>query len=83
MVQPRVAAREPTGAPQVGVHHHAGDVVLGERTRVALDAHVLEAVGRVSRLERGARAVGYDAVDLPEGNGRLGDEVHRAEVVAG
>ena len=83
LVQPRVAAREPSGAPQVGVHHHTEHVVGRERPGVTLDAHELEAVGRVSRLERGARAVGHHPVDLPERERGLRDEVHRPDVVLG
>ena len=61
-VDPLVAAAEPPGAPEVGVHHHPGDVVGRERPGVALDAGELEPVGGVSRLEHLARRAGRDHV---------------------
>ena len=50
---------------------------------MTLDAHELEAVRRVPRFERRARAVGHHSIDLPEREWRLRDEVHRSDVVLG
>ena len=64
-VHPVVAAREPPGAPHVGVHHDAGDRVGGEVGGMAVDADVLESVGGVPGLEATRQPVGDDRVDLP------------------
>ena len=82
LLQPVVAAGEPPGADEVGVDDHPGDVVGAERARVALDAHVLEAVGGVAGLEPVPRPTsGHDAVDLAGGQGLVGQEVERLQVV--
>ena len=74
-VDPLVAAAEPAGTPEVGVHDHAGHVV-GREARVALDPGVAEAVGGEPRLEDVAVDPGRgDLVDLPERQ-RLGEDRH-------
>ena len=82
--EPLVAAREPAAPLEVGVHDDAGDVVGGERARVALDAHVAEAVRGEPRLEDVALDAGGDhPVDLPavSGSGRNGRSGARWSVV--
>ena len=83
LVQPFVAAAEPAGAAEIGVDDDSGHVVFGQRARMALDPHVLEAVRRVSRFERPSLTVGDDHVDLTGVQGLAGAPVVGCEVLHG
>src|SRR5206468_8011692 len=79
-VDARVAALEPTGPTQIGMDHHALDVVDGEILGT-VDADELKAVGRVPRLEvRRIRAGAHDLVRLTGVGGLAGGEVHPGDV---
>jgi hypothetical protein len=83
-VDPVVAAGEPAGAPQVGMHDDAGDVACRQVAGVTLDPDVPEAVRGVPGFEGVAVAAGGDdAVDHARRE-RLGQERHgRAQVIGG
>ena len=84
-VEPLVAAGEPAGAPHVGVHDDAADVVRRQVAGVALDADVLEAVRGAPRLEDVAGHAGGDAPRRPgrpaAAAGRNGTAGRRCSVV--
>ena len=88
-LQPRVAAGEPAGAAQVGVHHDPADVVGGQRSGVALDPGVAEAVGGPAGLEHLTGPPGGDhPVDLAGGQpvrqeGQVGLQVGHRDVAVG
>ena len=76
-VDPLVAAAEPPGVPEVGVHHHSGDVVDRQRPGVAFDPGELEAVGGVPGLEHLVRRTGRDHVIDHADRRRCAGEIER------
>jgi hypothetical protein len=81
-VQPRIAAREPSGAVEGRVHHDGGDVLRSECPGLALNLDVAEAVRGVPRFEDIIRpACRHHLVDLSGRQGRPGGEVEGTDVL--